>query len=62
MSHAMWKSAEAPPTYAGYYLVGNRKTKEVGMARYMPKKKIWKFPSAAMGFVVQEWDDLPGIG
>ena len=62
MSHALWKSATVPPQKAGTYLVGNRDTGEVGQARYMPKKREWKFPSAQMAFVVQAWDDMPKIG
>jgi len=61
MSFADWKSAESPPKKAGYYLVGNRDTREVGMARYMPKKSIWKFPSSQMAFEVQAWAEKPGI-
>ena len=61
MSTAMWKSAETPPNKAGTYLVGNRDTKEVGQARYMPNKKQWTFPSAALAFDVHVWDDMPGV-
>ena len=61
MSFAMWNSAKIPPIRAGRYLVGNRDTHEVGVARYMPKKKIWKFPSAQMKFEVQAWAEMPSI-
>ena len=61
MSFAMWNSIETPPEKAGFYLVGNRDTHEVAQARYMPKKKQWKFPSAQMAFDVQAWAEMPAI-
>lgn len=61
MSFAMWNSIDTPPAKAGTYLVGNRDTHEVGQARYMPKKKEWKFPSAQMRFEIQAWADMPAI-
>lgn len=61
MSFAMWNSAKTPPARAGIYLVGNRNTHEVLVARYMPKKKQWKFPSANMAFEVEAWAELPAI-
>lgn len=61
MSFAMWKSIETPPERAGYYLVGNRDTHAVAQARYMPKKKQWKFPAAAMAFEIQAWAEMPDI-
>lgn len=55
-----WRAiAEQPPAHAGRYLVASDATKEVAEARYMPKKGIWKFPSASRAFNVTHWADKP---
>lgn len=61
MGFTTWHPIETPPVKAGYYLVGNSDTHEVAQARYIPKKKQWKFPSARMAFEVQAWADMPTI-
>ena len=61
MSFAMWTPISTPPKKAGVYLVGNRDTHRVGMARYMPVKKQWIFPSAGMSFKIQVWAEMPGV-
>lgn len=61
MSFAQWQSIETPPAKAGTYLVGNRETHVVRQARYMPKNKEWKFPSAAQAFKIQAWAEMPAI-
>jgi len=61
MSFALWNSAEVPPQKAGTYLVGNRTQGEVYVARYMPNKKVWKFPSAQKAFEVQCWAEMPRL-
>lgn len=62
MATALWKNCmESLPKSADFYLVANKDLNKVGMARYMPKKDQWKFPSAAMAFEIQYWDFLPRI-
>ena len=61
MSFAMWTPFSTPPKKAGVYLVGNRDTHQVGLARYMPIKKKWIFPSAWMSFEIQVWAEMPTI-
>ena len=61
MSFAMWTPISTPPKKVGVYLVGNRDTHRVGMARYMPVKKQWIFPSAGMSFKIQVWAEMPGV-
>lgn len=53
-----WRPIETPPT-AGRYIVGSAPERQVGEARYMPYKKLWKFPSAGMRFEVTHWMPLP---
>lgn len=54
-----WIEITIPPIKAGHYLVANKIYQYVGAARYMPKKCIWKFPSAQMGFEITHWAELP---
>ena len=61
MSFAMWTPFSTPPKKAWVYLVGNRDTHQVGLARYMPIKKKWIFPSAWMSFEIQVWAEMPTI-
>ena len=61
MSTANWTDYRLPPAKAGRYLVGNRETHSVSVARWAPKKREWKFPSAAQAFDVQVWADLPAV-
>lgn len=62
----IWQSIEKPifenlPLKSGFYLVGNKDNHKVGQARYIAKKKEWRFPSAKMAFEVQVWTDMPTI-
>jgi len=47
------------PKKSGAYLVASAFTKEVGQARWMPRKEKWKWPSAAMAFEMTHWADMP---
>ncbi len=55
-----WRDCDIePPHKAGDYLVCNDRSKEVYIARWMPNKAVWKFPSAAKAFAVTQWQHLP---
>ncbi len=54
-----WIETKDLPPKAGYYLVADSFSRLVGMARFMPQKNIWKFPSAKMAFEVTHWAYLP---
>ena len=47
------------PKTAGTYLVASSFTKEVGQARWRPRNKEWKFPSAAQAFAMTHWAYMP---
>ena len=47
------------PKMAGSYLVASATTKDVGQARWRPRKGEWKFPSAAMSFPFTHWSHMP---
>ena len=53
MSFAMWTPISTPPKKAGTCLVGNQDTHQVYVARYMPIKREWRFPSLDKSFEIQ---------
>lgn len=54
-----WRDISTPPDVAGVYLVGNVAEQISGQARWMPRKKVWKFPSAALSFEPDVWTVMP---
>lgn len=61
MSFAMWTPISTPPKKAGTCLVGNQDTHQVYVARYMPIKREWRFPSLDKSFEIQVWAEMPTI-
>ncbi len=47
------------PEMAGEYLVASAYTKEVGQARWLPRKKEWKWPNSTMAFEMTHWAHMP---
>ena len=43
------------PKMAGTYFVASERTKDVGQARWLPRKKEWKWPNSAIAFEATHW-------